>query len=121
MRLLRTAGLIALLAGCTEPQDRSYFEGTITSSSTVIDVFQNTRTTHLRVDKTPAPSEVNSCSDQADVTVTAETFIAWESTPNKRESDDVLTPGRVVRVTPPSDPRDVCPMMIDATAIILVK
>jgi hypothetical protein len=121
MRLLRTICLAVLVTGCTEPQERDFFEGTITSRSDVTDVFQNTTTTHISVDKRPGALDVDVCRDRASVTVTAQTFIAWQSTPGKQESVDLLTGGRVVRVFPPTDPRDICPRMLDATSILLVK
>jgi hypothetical protein len=81
-------------------------------------VFQNTTTTYIRVDKSPGAPD--NCGEQADVTVTGATFIAWDTTPNKAESASILESGRVVRVLPGTDPRDVCPMMINATSIIVV-
>jgi hypothetical protein len=111
---------VAALGCTTEPKPQG-FVGMITSRSTVIDVFQETRTTNIMVDRSVGVGSPNPCVDRADVTVTAETFIARESTADKRESDAVLTTGTVVRVLPGSDPRDVCPMMINATSVMLVN
>jgi hypothetical protein len=128
MRLLRSAltagvsrGALVCLAGlgaCATEPEVLRFEGIITSRSDVVDVFQNTTTTYIRVDKSPGSPDV--CAEQADVTVTAATFIARDATPSQQESADILDPGRVVRVLPGTDPRDVCPMMINATSVIVV-
>ena len=109
---------LAGLAGCNTEPKPVRFEGIITSRVAVTDVFENTTTTYIRVDKSPGAPD--NCGEQADVTVTGATFIAWDATPNKAESVNILEPGRVVRVLPGTDPRDVCPMMINATSVIVV-
>lgn len=118
---MKYKALLAFIAlcGCTEPGPQG-FEGTIVSRATVVDAFQNTTITELLVDKDPGSSGQAACSDQADVSVTAETSIARESAPNQQVSEAVLTVGTIVRVLPATDPRDVCPMRINATSVVVV-
>ncbi len=112
--------LFAAASGCTT-EPKPGFVGMITSRVTILEVFDEPSTTYIRVDRSVGLSTANPCTDRADVTVTAETRIALQSAPHKPLSEDALTPGAVVRVLPGSDPRDVCPMKINATSVILVN
>ena len=69
---------LALAAACTEPAtlQQAFYEGTITERWTVVDTFQDTRTTTLTVraqPNDPAPT----CASSVRVTLSDSTMIAW--------------------------------------------
>jgi hypothetical protein len=85
-----------------------------------VDVFANTSTTSLTVDSTPDDGNAT-CTDRAVVSLTDATLVFWSDAPGVPINASYLEPPRRVRVSPPDDPRDVCPMQITATSIIIVR
>lgn len=115
MKYALPAAIAVLLGlGCTEPQPaQPYYQGTIASIAVVKDVFQNTETTYLYLDD---GDPANTCDPS--VKVTAQTEIAiGDAVPAVRGTPGDLHAGQTVRIWPPSDPRDTCPMQIEATLV----
>lgn len=118
MKTFAAIVLVMALSGCTEPQaTNNYFEGKIKSISVVKDVFQNTETTYLSLDDGDAATTCDPV-----VTVTAATEISFiETDPAIHGSAADFKVGQTVRVSPASDPRDICPMQINATFIRIME
>ena len=119
MRRILACSIVALVA-CTEPEPPT-FQGVIIQKFVVIDVFSETKDVSITVDKNVGSTGQSTCADRASVHILPTTKIAWSDAPDQSLSADELEPGQVVKVLPPSDPRDICPMKIEATSVIIVR
>jgi hypothetical protein len=115
---LAIATAVTLGLACTEAEaPKRYYQGKIQSMSVVEDVFENGQTTYLHLDD----GDPSSACDPV-VTVTDATDISFmETDPAIRATQADFKIGKVVLVSPPSDPRDVCPMQINATFVRIMQ
>ena len=97
------------------------FDGIITGKWVVKDVFTQSDDITILVNRKIGATAEATCVDRADVHLLPTTKIAWSDAPDVQVSSAELVPGRIVKVLPPTDPRDICPMKIEATSILISR